>query len=359
MRRHAVTFLTLRAFEQLAALGYEIFCYKTDRKFPDDEYSDRYKTFAKSWRDVSDLDDSAFAALIGEHKIDILFDLSGHTAGNRMSIFAMRAAPVQESWAGYVGTIGLDTYDGLIADPVEVPPAHDSFYVERVVRLPDCYICYHPPLDAPKVGPLPCLRTGVFTFGCFNRPAKLNAEVGRVWSKILERAPNARILMVYGGLQETATREAVYKILESGGVERDRVDLIGENEQRKLLDAYAKKVDLALDPFPYSGGVTTLEAMWMGVPTVTLVGETFAGRHSATHLTAAGLDNFCANSMDEYIDMAVSWTRRTDDLAALRARLRDQVAASALTDQARFGRNLDAALKRLWEDWQGACLKSR
>jgi predicted O-linked N-acetylglucosamine transferase (SPINDLY family) len=351
MRRHAVTFLTLRAFEQLAARGYEIYCYKTDRKFADDDFSARYKAFARSWRDVTDLDDPAFTALIAEQKIDILLDLSGHTAGNRLGVFAMRAAPVQLSWAGYVGTIGLDSYDGVIADPVEIPPEHDAFYVEPVIRLPDCYVCYMPPPGAPDPGPLPVLGKKSFTFGCFNRPAKLNVGVARVWAQILERVPRSRLLLAYGGLQEVTTRESVYKVLESGGLTRDRVDLIGETEQSKLLELYATRVDLALDPFPYSGGVTTLEAMWMGVPTVTLIGDTFAGRHSATHLTAAGLREFCCRTEEDYVALAAGWASRPRELAALRAGLRDRMRASPLDDAARFGVNLDRALRAEWRKW--------
>jgi protein O-GlcNAc transferase len=353
LRRHAVSFLALRAFEQLAALGYEICCYKTDRRQPDDEYSDRYKAVARSWHEVGDLDDAALADLIAEEEIDILFDLAGHTAGSRLSVFAARSAPVQLTWAGYVGTVGLNTYDGIIADPVEIPPSHDECYLEPIIRLPDCYVCYDPPPRAPETGPLPFLRTGTFTFGCFNRPAKLNTDVARAWAKILARVPQSRILLVYGAMNEKATQDAVYGILDGGGVRRDRVVLVGETEQSKLLEAYARRVDLALDPFPYSGGVTTLEAMWMGVPTVTLAGETFAGRHSATHLTAAGLGAFVTNSVEEYIDLAVSWAQRPDELAALRAGLRQQVAMSPLNDQVRFGANLDAALRRLWQDWCG------
>jgi predicted O-linked N-acetylglucosamine transferase (SPINDLY family) len=247
--------------------------------------------------------------------------------------------------------VGLDTYDGIIADPIEIPLEHDAFYVEPVIRLPDCYVCYDPPVQAPEPGLLPFLRTGTFTFGCFNRPAKLNIDVARTWSRILERVPGARILMVYGAMNEKSTQDAVYRTLESGGVKRDRVDLVGETEQSKLLEAYAKKVDLALDPFPYSGGVTTLEAMWMGVPTVTFAGETFAGRHSATHLAAAGLGHFCTDSIKSYIDLAVEWTKRPHDLAALRVELRRRVAASPLNDHVRFGGHLDAALRRLWQDW--------
>ncbi|TDX61378.1 putative O-linked N-acetylglucosamine transferase (SPINDLY family) [Methylosinus sp. sav-2] len=351
MHRHAAAFLTLRAFEQLAALGYEIFCYKTDRKREDDDFSERFKAAGKFWRDVSDLDDAAFAALVEEHKIDILFDLAGHTAGNRLSVFAQRAAPIQLSWAGYVGTIGLDTYDGVIADPVEIPPQDDEFYAEPVIRLPDCYVCYHPPTNAPDVAPLPALEKGAITFGCFNRPAKINSEVGRAWARIVEQLPGARILMVYGGLNESATQKALYDVLEKGGLSREHVELVGGAEQPILLDAYANRVDLALDPFPYSGGVTTLEAMWMGVPTVTFVGDTFAGRHSATHLSAAGLADFCTYSIDDYVALAVDWAKRPQDLAALRAGLRDKVAASPLNDPVRFGQNLSNELSRLWTQW--------
>jgi Glycosyl transferase family 41 len=128
-------------------------CIVTDRKREDDEFSERYKNIAVAWQDISDLDDSAVASKIAEDRVDILFDLSGHTAGNRLGVFAGRAAPIQLGWAGYVGTVGLDTYDGIIADPIEIPPQDDPFYVEQVIRLPDCYVCYHPPIDPPDVAP--------------------------------------------------------------------------------------------------------------------------------------------------------------------------------------------------------------
>jgi predicted O-linked N-acetylglucosamine transferase (SPINDLY family) len=194
---------------------------------------------------------------------------------------------------------------------------------------------------------------GRFTFGCFNRPAKLNSEVGKAWARILEQVPDSRILMVYGGLGEASTREAVYGVLGGCGVPRERVELVGESEQPKLLQAYGE-VDLALDPFPYSAGVTTLEAMWMGVPTVTFVGDTFAGRHSAAHLTAAGLSHFCTTSVDDYVAMAVDWTRRRDELAELRRGLRPRIAASPLCDAPRFADNLSRELMRLWTEWCAA-----
>ncbi|HVJ51886.1 MAG TPA: tetratricopeptide repeat protein [Aliidongia sp.] len=353
MHRHAVAFLTLRAFEDLAAQGFEIVCFKTLRTRQDDEYSERFKAAATAWHEIFDLDDEAAMKLIAEEGIDILFDLAGHTAGTRISVFARRAAPIQLSWAGYVGTIGLDTYDGIIADPVEIPPGHDHHYVEPVIRLPNCYVCYDPPPKPPAVTPLPCLQEGHVTFGCFNRPAKINSVLAAVWARILDAVPGSRLLMVYGGLGEASTRESVLRILEDGGLDGARVDLVGRTEQAELLEAYGR-VDLALDPFPYSGGVTTLEAMWMGVPTVTLVGETFAGRHSASHLTAAGLDQFCTRTADDYVACAVDWTQRPEALAALRATLRAQLAASPLMDARGFGRDLAEALEQQWRGWCAA-----
>jgi protein O-GlcNAc transferase len=348
LHRHAVAFLTLRAFEQLAALGYEICCFRTDR-LDGDDFTERFKAISVAWRDASGLDDAALAKQIAEDRIDILFDLAGHTAGNRLTLFAQRAAPIQLSWAGYVGTIGLDTYDGIIADPVEIPPEDDEYYVEPVIRLPDCYVCYETPVNA-EVAPLPSLGGGRFTFGCFNRPAKINEEVGKAWARILERVPDSRILMVYGGLGEAGTQQALHGVLGRGGVPLDRVELVGHHEQTKLVAAYAD-VDIALDPFPYSGGVTTLEAMWMGVPTITYVGDTFASRHSATHLTAAGLREFCTPDVDSYVAATVSWSSRREELAELRCGMRARVEASPLCDAPRFGKNLSDQLMRLWADW--------
>jgi predicted O-linked N-acetylglucosamine transferase (SPINDLY family) len=219
-----------------------------------------------------------------------------------------------------------------------------------VVRLPDCYVCYHPPTIDVEVTPLPSGRGGRFTFGCFNRPAKLNEKVGEAWARILAEVPDSRILMVYGGLGETSTQDSVYSLLGRGGVPRDRVELVGEGVQKGLLEAYGQ-VDVALDPFPYSAGVTTLEAMWMGVPTITYVGDTFAGRHSAAHLTAAGLRRFCTYSIDDYVAKAVDWSRQREELAELRCGLRDRVASSPLCDAPRFAQNLSRELMRLWTEW--------
>lgn len=350
LHRHAVSQLTLRAFEALAAQGFELVCYKTVRARLEDDFSRRYRAAAIGWHDVADLDDKALAARIAEDKIDILFDLSGHTAGARLGIFANRAAPVQLTWAGYVGTVGLDTYEGLIADAVEIPEGHEIHYVEPVIRLPDCYVCYQPPAATPDIAPLPALDRGHMTFGCFNRPAKLNPAVGAAWARILAQVPQSRILLAYGGLAESGAFQAVSEVLSQGGVPMDRVDIIDERENAKLLQAYGR-VDLALDPFPYSGGVTTLEAMWMGVPTITTAGQTFASRHSASHLTAAGLEDFCTADIDEYVALAVAWSRRLPALAHLRQGLRERIANSPLCDAPAFGNNLAAELTRLWRDW--------
>lgn len=348
---HAATFLALRAFEYLTVLGHELYCYKTDRKREDDNYSERYKLAAKSWRDVSDLDDAAFAAQIEQDGIDVLIDLSGHTAGNRLGVFAARAAPIQLTWAGYVGTLGLDTCDGVVSGPVEIPPEDEKYYVEPVFRMPDCYACYLPPDNAPDVAPLPGAASEHFTFGCFNRPAKVNEAVAAAWARILRAVPGSRIRMVYGGLNEKSTQDELLGVLSRGGFPTNRIDLIGDSKQEELLVRYGE-VDLALDPFPYSGGVTTLEGMWMGVPSVTYRGDTFAGRHASAHLTAVGLQReFCAEDIDGYVELAVSWASRRDELAEIRRTLRDRVARSPLCDAPRFADNMSRELTRLWAGW--------
>jgi protein O-GlcNAc transferase len=204
--------------------------------------------------------------------------------------------------------------------------------------------------SVPDVASLPSLGTGRFTFGCFNRPAKINQEVAKAWARILEQVPGSRILMVYGGLGEAGTQQSLHGVLGRGRVPLDRVELVGQHEQRKIVAAYAD-VDIALDPFPYSGGVTTLEAMWMGAPTITYVGDTFASRHSATHLTAAGLREFCMPDVGSYVAAAASWSTRREELAEIRRGLRRRVEASPICDARRFGQNLSDRLTILWRDW--------
>jgi predicted O-linked N-acetylglucosamine transferase (SPINDLY family) len=350
LRNHAVAQLTIGAVEALARRGHRIVCFANQDEH--DQMSVRFAA-AASWHAVRMLGDAALAALIRRLGVDVLIDLAGHTGRDRLAVFAMRAAPLQGTWAGYVGTTGLSTMDFLIADAVQVPAGEDACYVERVVRLPGSYVTYSPPAgSAPLVAP-PCVATGAITFGCFNRPAKLNAPLIALWARILDGVPDSRLLLRYAGLDGGTTRRTVEAWLDAAGLARERVLFEGGGTPRAMRDAYAR-VDVALDTQPYSGGVTTLEAVWMGVPVVTWRGASFAGRHGATHLHAMGLDSLIADDPDGYVARAIALARDRTRLAALRASLREHLAASPLCDPGRFADHFAAALRALWRERCGA-----
>jgi predicted O-linked N-acetylglucosamine transferase (SPINDLY family) len=344
-RQHAVGVLTIRAVEGLARRGARIVCFANQPEV--DALSRRFRAAAAAWQPIHSLADRDVLALIRRYRIDVLIDLAGHTQRHRLGLFAARAAPLQGTWAGYVGTTGLVSMDFLIADAVQVPVGEDRWYSERVVRLPECSVSYDAPIDAPPPGPPPCLGAGIVTLGCFNRPAKLNAPLVALWARILAALPDARLLLKYDGIDVGATAATVRGLLGDAGIARERVSLEPGGSAPAMRQAY-RRVDLALDPQPYSGGVTTLEAAWMGVPVVTWRGTSFAGRHAGAHLHALGLDALVADDPDGYVARAVELARDTDRLAALRAELRDRVAASALCDGDGVARHLDAALQDLW-----------
>lgn len=298
--------------------------------------------------EVGALDDEALATRIRVDRIDVLVDLAGHTARNRLQVFARKPAPLQVTWAGYVGTTGLAAMDGLIADRHHVPESEDAAYVERVLRLEGGYVAWLPPPEAPPVAPAPFIKNGVVTFGCFNNPAKINAPLLDLWARILQAVPNARLLLKYRGMPDNRTR--IIDALASRGIDPARVTIEGSGTALAMLARY-HAVDIALDTQPYSGGLTTLEALWMGAPVVTFPGATFAGRHSTSYLRHAGLDDLVARDADDYVARAAALARDSARLASRRGTLRAQLQSSSLCDANRLTRALEAALRRLWRDW--------
>jgi predicted O-linked N-acetylglucosamine transferase (SPINDLY family) len=323
-------------------------CY-SDRAAKDDVTA-RFQAVAALWRDVASWSDDRLAEQIRADRIDILFDLAGHTAKNRLLAFARRPAPIQITWAGYVGTTGLAAMDYILADRHEIPPEAEAHYREKVLRMPDGYICYDPPAYAPAVTDLPALRRGYVTFGSFNNPAKLSTPILELWAKVLQRLPTARLLLKYKGMDNPALGERVRAILAGQGVEAERLELQGDSPHADLLAQY-NTVDIALDTFPYNGGLTTCEALWMGAPVITLPGETFASRHSLSHLSGVGLTEMVACDQGDYVGLAVALAQDLPRLAALRAGLRPRMAASPLCDGPRFATNLLALLRAAWRSW--------
>jgi predicted O-linked N-acetylglucosamine transferase (SPINDLY family) len=261
-------------------------------------------------------------------------------------VFARKPAPVEITWIGYEGTTGLAAMDYLLADRHVLPEGAEQFYRERVLRMPDGYLCYDPPADSPPPSPPPSLQKGFATFGSFNNPAKITAEVVAVWAEILRRAPAARLTMKYRGLDEPGLRSRYLDLFASHGIEPQRLELLPWSSYAEYLAAY-QQVDVALDPFPFSGSATTCEALWMGVPVVTCPGETFASRHSLSHLSNLGLTETIAANLDQYVDRAISLAGDLPRLAELRSGLRQRMAASALCDGSRFAAHLASLLGRL------------
>ncbi len=340
LRRHAVSALTLRVFESLAAQGHRIVCFANLSEA--DDVTARWRRAAQRWHVVDEMDDDALAALIARERIGILFDLSGLTARHRMPVFARRAAPLQVSWAGYTGTTGLATMDALVADAREVPDGEDGCYTERVVRMPQCYVVFDPPEGAPEPARLP-EPDGAVVFGCFQRAPKLNEPLLALWARIADALPDARFLLRYGCYAERQTQRVVLEMAKRAGLDPARLVFEGGGSVSDMLAAYAR-IDVALDTRPYSGGVTTLEALWMGVPVVTWPGDTFAGRHSASHLHAAGCAELIAESGDDYVQRAVSLAGDPARLRSYRRDLRPRLRRSPLCDADTFASALLAAL---------------
>jgi predicted O-linked N-acetylglucosamine transferase (SPINDLY family) len=313
-------------------------------------YSDRLQASAAAWLDVRGLPDEALATQIRRDRIDILFDLAGHTGCNRMLVFARRPAPIQITWLGYVGTTGLSAMNYLLADRHEVPEGAERYYRERVLRMPEGYVCYQPPSDSPAVGPLPALGRGHVTFASFSSPAKINARVAALWSQVLQRVPGSRLMLKYCGFDAANTRRRVLDLFAAHQIASDRLSLEGWSPRAELLKCY-NEVDLALDPFPYGGGLTTCEALWMGVPVLTCPGETFASRHALSHLSSVGFTETVARSPEHLVDLAADWAGDFGRLAAVRARLREQVAASPLCDAPRFAADFARLLRQAWRRW--------
>jgi predicted O-linked N-acetylglucosamine transferase (SPINDLY family) len=344
--RHPVGFLLIRALEALARRPGAVVCYSSRKKSADD-LTARFQA-ASVWRDVAGLNDDRLAELVRADGIDVLIDLAGHTAGNRLLAFARKPAPVQATWLGYEGTTGLAAIDYLIADDRLVPAGAGADYRETVLRLPGGYASYDPPTEAPEPGPQPVLARGRVTFGCFNNPAKLSPPALSAFAAVLRRVPDSRLLLQYRGLDDPSMAGRLRDQITRAGVEPLRVESRGSMPYAEYLAAY-REVDVALDPFPFNGGVTTCDALWMGVPVVTQPRDTIASRHGLSYLSTIGLaDELVARDANDYVVRAAELVNDLGRLSGLRATLRERMARSPLCDGERLASELLAALRSAW-----------
>ena len=350
LKTHPVGWLTVAGIETLDPAGFAIVCL-VQNAAPQDPIARRYRAVARDWVEIDALDDVTLTQRAREIGVDVLIDLGGYGDAARMPACAHRLAPVQVKWVGMQNhSTGLPEMDWFITDRWETPPEHAATYSERLLYLPDGYAIYSPPPYAPDVGPLPAAVNGAITFGCFNNLAKVTPRVIATWSAVLHRVPGSRLVLKTHQFSDRATAECIRCAFAAHGIAGERLALRGSSPHRAFMGEYGE-IDLVLDPFPYSGGLTTCEALWMGVPTVTLPGETFASRHSTSHLSNVGLTDWVARDAADYVDLAVAKASDVAALAALRVRLRARVKASPLCDAPRFGRNLGAALRHAWMEW--------
>ena len=349
LRTHPVGWLTVAGFEALDPARHALIALA--QTTGTDALARRFQAIAREWHDTGRMDDAALAEKSRALGLDLVIDLGGYGDTGRMAACARRLAPVQVKWVGMQNhSSGLAEMDWMITDRWETPADLAHLYSERLLVMPDGYVCYSPPAYAPDVSPLPAARHAGVTFGCFNNLAKVTPRVIETWSEILRALPTARLILKTHQFADAETGARIHAAFAAHGVAADRVLLRGSSRHRDFLAEY-NEVDIVLDPFPYCGGLTTCEALWMGVPTLTLPGEIFAARHSLSHLSNAGLADWAAPDRAAYVAMAVARAGDIPALAALRAGLRARVAASPLCDGARFGRHLGQALRHAWRAW--------
>jgi predicted O-linked N-acetylglucosamine transferase (SPINDLY family) len=345
-REHAIARFILPLLEKHDRRQVEIFGY-SDVPRPD-AVTESIRTHIDQWRDVASLSDAELADAVRNDRIDILVDLAAHSGGNRLLMFARKPAPIQVTYLAYCSTTGVDAIDYRLTDRFLDPPGADlSHYTERSVRLPDCYWCYGAPALPPRRLPSSERRPGPPTFGCLNNFAKVTPITLALWSRLLQRVPEARLLLY---ARAERHRERVREVMDRAGVSESRLAFVGRQPFEDYLRTYSQ-IDVGLDPVPFGGGTTTCDALWMGVPVISLAGETAVSRGGSSLLSNIGLGQLIAGSEAQYLDLAADLICDTDRLAALRQGLRTRLEASSVMDAHHFSRGLEAAFRDMWQTW--------
>ena len=352
-RRHALNSWLLASLQGLDRRSLSLFCYSTCAF--EDDVTPQFKELADHWRSVVGLDDRYMAELVRADGIDILVDISGHSAFNRLDCFALKPAPVQASWLGYPFTTGLEEIDFVIMDDVVVRPGEEPLFTEAVVRLTPSRFCCQPPKAAPDVVAPPALRNGWITFGSFNNIAKLTPEVIELWCALLHRLPTSRLVLKSPAFSDLAVARRMRETICDTGLTSARFELRPGSTYNLMLAEYGD-IDIALDPFPFGGGVTSSEALWMGVPIVTLPSWHPASRQTASILHAIGREEWVAQDQAGYLALAIELATDSARLADYRESQRTTFAQSALCDKRTFGVQLNSALRAMWETY---CSQSR
>jgi len=349
LRMHSVAFFLVPLLEARDRKTFQAVCYATDAR--SDDVTERLRAGSDEWESLVGVSDDDAARRIRDDRIDILIDLGGHTAGNRLMLFARKPAPVQITYLGYVGTTGLSAIDYRLTDACADPPGADDGGPERLIRLPRGAWCFAPLSGEPVVADLPALRAGHVTFGSFNNLAKVTPYTMQLWARILLQIPASRLLVKSAVFRSPEARRRFQAYFTDRGIDLTRLELVAdEPSQLQHLRQY-DRVDIALDTFPYHGVTTTCEALWMGVPVLTLAGQRHASRIGVSLLTNAGYPEFVAQTPEAYVQQAADLVADLPRLATMRATMRDRLRSSPLMDAPQFAASLEAALRDAWRHW--------
>lgn len=346
--RHPVGFFLAGPVAAIDPGRFSLFAYSTRRQ--SDSQTNRLKAAIPNWREVEGDSDEELIGRIGNDGIDILIDLSGHSSHNRLPVFAAKPAPVQAAWLGYFATTGLPAVDWIIADRWALPPDEEAFFAEKPWRLPDAYYCFTPPDYELPVSDPPALHSETVTFGCFNNASKLNDAVIECWSRILRSLPRARLFLKARQFDSPDFKALMRARFERHGIAGSQLLMEGNTTRHDYFKSF-HAVDIALDPFPYTGGTTSVEGLWMGVPVLTLKGDRFIAHQGETILQNIGLPGWIADGIDEYVEKAALFASDAQTLSLLRKGMRERLTGSALCDAPRFARNLEDALRGMWKAW--------
>ena len=349
-RNHSVGYFLENLLNTIDPTKIALSAYTINRS--EDELTARLRPRFVSWQSLVGMNDAAAAHRIHEDGVHVLLDLSGHTSPNRLPVFAWKPAPVQVSWLGYSASTGLAEMDYLLADPYVAPQEEEIHFTETIWRLPESYLCFSPPHETVAVAALPALQEGTVTFGSFNNPTKMNDLVVALWAKVLGAVPGSRLLLKSKRFSEPSVCEDIRQRFSEHGVASQRLLLKSFVPTREAHLAVYNQVDIALDPFPYTGTTTSVEGLWMGVPFVTLHGDRFVSHVGESIAHNAGLADWIADDPEDYVAKAVAKAADLEALAGLRGVLRQRLLTSPLSDGPRFARNFEAAI---WEMWR--CFK--
>ena len=345
-RKQSEAFFVAPLLEAHDHSQFEIHCYASVAR-PDD-VTGRLRRCSDVWHDVLGQSDHDVAEQVRRDGIDILMDMTMHMAGNRLLVFARKPAPIQVAWLAYPGSTGLEVIDYRFTDSYMDPPSVDSPYCsESPVRLPDCWVSYHPLTDEPPVNPLPAANTGYVTYGCLNNFCKVNDPVLELWADVLREVEGSRLLLL---APAGSSRQRIFDKLSQLGISNGRVEFAGRLPRSDYLKLH-HRIDIALDTLPYNGSTTSCDAFWMGVPVVSLLGNTAAGRVGLGILSLLNLPELAARTADEFVRAAERLARNLTRLAELRESLRQRMESSPLMDSPRFARNIEAAYRKMWRAW--------